>query len=66
MVQLWFTQPNLTARSYGAQGGAGTSTSAFGAQAAAPLSNLTATEEFTEESTAANVKILQQVNYDNI
>ena len=57
---VWFTQPSLgTARFYGAQGGAGTSTAgiAFSGQAAAPpYANLTATEEFTPESTAANVK----------
>ncbi len=57
---VWFSQPSLgTARFYGAQGGAGTSTAgiAFSGQAAAPpYANLTATEEFTPESTAGNVK----------
>ena len=57
---VWFTQPNLgTARFYGAQGGAGTATAgiAFSGQLSAPpYAESNATEEFTPESTAGNVK----------
>ena len=58
----WFTQPSLgTARFYGAQGGAGTSTAgiAFSGQLSAPpYAESNATEEFTGESTSVNVKTI--------
>ena len=57
---VWFSQPSLgTARAYGAQGGAGTATAgiAFSGQLSAPpYAESNATEEFTPESTAGNVK----------
>jgi len=58
----WFTQPSLgTARFYGAQGGAGTTTAgiAFSGQLSAPpYAESNATEEFTGESTSVNVKTI--------